>query len=175
MKNLIGLLLFCSVLVSTQAHAQELKSEFLFDLELDVAPPQMVGKIPAGTRMIFPFTGGTVKGNLISGKVLPGGADWGLNIDSTTFKADVRGTIETSDGAIIYIHYTGFLYTDAKKFAIINAGKAGELSPADYYFRTNIMFETSAPKYAWLNHTIAVGVGRIPAVGKVAYRIYAIK
>lgn len=64
---------------------------------------------------------------------------------------------------------------DAKKFSALLAGKGDELNPSEYYFRINPVFETSSPKYAWLNHTIAVGVGRIPAAGKVAYRVYAIK
>lgn len=71
--------------------------------------------------------------------------------------------------------YAGYIHTDAKKFAMILSGRSNELSPSEYYFRTNPVFETNSPKYAWLNHTLAIGIGRIPAAGKVAYRIYAIK
>lgn len=175
MKRIIGCIIFFIAILSQQVQAQELKSEFLFDLELDINTPQVIGSVPTGTRIIFPFKGGTVKGDKINGKVLPVGADWGLNLDSTTFKIDVRGTIETNDGALVYISYSGYLHADPKKFAMINAGKANELSPSDYYFRSNPLFETSSPKYAWLNHTVAIGIGRIPAAGKVSYRIYAIK
>jgi hypothetical protein len=35
------------------------------------------------------------------------------------------------------------------------------------------LFETAAPKYAWLNNVVAVGVYR-PDLGKIAYRIYRI-
>tara|TARA_B100000780_G_scaffold267759_1_gene225125 strand:+ start:399 stop:548 length:150 start_codon:yes stop_codon:yes gene_type:complete len=41
-------------------------------------------------------------------------------------------------------------------------------------FRTNPVFQTSSKKYEWLNHTTAVGVGKI-IKGGVAYKIYAIK
>jgi hypothetical protein len=116
-----------------------------------------------------------VKSPKLNGKILPGGGDWGLVLDSTTFKLDVRATIETDDGAIIYASYGGYIHTDAQKFALLLAGRGHEVSPSDYYFRTNPVFETSSPKYAWLNHTLAIGVGRIPAAGKVAYRVYAIK
>jgi len=175
MNKLFALLLLCTTLFTKQTAAQELKSAFLFDLNLDIDTPQPIGPVPAGTRIVFPFKGGSVKSDKINGKVLPGGADWGLNLDSTTFKIDVRGTIETDDHALIYFSYSGYLHADAKKFAMINAGKASELSPADYYFRSNPVFETSAPKYAWLNHTVAIGVGSIPAAGKVVYRVFAIK
>jgi hypothetical protein len=175
MKKLIAIILFLTASFGLPMYAQELKSEFLFDLELNVSTPQAIGPVLTGTRVIFPFTGGFVKGDKIIGKVLPGGGDWGLNLDSATFKLDVRGTIETDDNALIYFTYSGYLHADPKKFAMINAGRANELSPSDYYFRSNPMFETSSPKYAWLNHTVAIGTGRLPEAGKVVYRIYAIK
>ena len=62
-----------------------------------------------------------------------------------------------------------------KKFAMIFSGKSNEVSPSDYYFRTTPVFETGSPKYAWLNHTVAIGVGSIPVNGNIVYRIYAVK
>ena len=79
------------------------------------------------------------------------------------------------DGALIYITYSGYSHASAKVAAMIGAGKGGELSPSDYYFRTNVSFETSDPKYSRLNHTAAIGVGRFPAAGKIAVRICTIK
>lgn len=174
MKKLLSFILIFTACLQ-QLPAQELKSELLFEMEADLNAPQAVGPVLTGTRIIFPVISGTIKGSKLSGKVLPGGGDWGLVVDSTTFKLDVRATIETDDGALIYVSYGGYIHTDAKKFAMLLHGKGGELSPADYYFRTNPVFETASPKYAWLNHTIAIGVGRIPAAGKVAYKVYAIK
>lgn len=81
----------------------------------------------------------------------------------------------TTDSALIYISYTGYDHASAKNYAIISAGRGSELSPSDYYFRSAVSFETSAPKYAWLNRIIAVGVGRFPGPGRVAYSIYEIK
>jgi hypothetical protein len=175
MKKIIFFLFICSLFFHQQIFAQELKCEFLFDLEINVNPPQVVGPVLKGTRLIFPFKDGFAKSNKINGKILEGGGDWGLVLDSTTFKVDVRATIETDDNALIYMTYSGYNQANAKNFAMISAGRGGELSPSDYYFRTSVSFETSSPRYAWLNHTVAVGVGRFPAVGKVAYRIYAIK
>jgi hypothetical protein len=175
MKKFIISVFICSLFFHKQVLAQELKSEFLFDLSLNLDPALVIGHTSVGTRFIFPFKDGTVKGDKINGKVLAPGADWGLIPDSNTFKIDVRTTIETDDGALIYLTYTGYNYANAKNFAMISAGKAGELDPSDYYFRSNVFFETGSPKYSWLNHTVAVGVGRFPGPGKVAYRIYAIK
>lgn len=175
MKKFIFSIFICFLFFHQQIFAQELKSEFLFDLEINVNPPQVVGPVLKGTRLIFPFRDGFAKGDKVNGKILECGGDWGLVVDSTTFKVDVRATIQTDDGALIYLTYTGYNHANAKNFAIISAGKGGELSPSDYYFRTSVSFETSSPRYAWLNHTVGIGVGRFPAAGKVAYRIYTIK
>jgi Protein of unknown function (DUF3237) len=175
MKKFIFSLFICFLFFRQHTSAQELRSEFLFDLEIDLKPPQVVGPGLKGIRLISPFKDGFVKSDKLNGKVLECSGDWGLLIDSTTFKVDSRAVIQTDDGALIYISYTGYSYASAKVAALIGAGKGGELSAADYYFRTRVSFETSAPGYAWLNHTIAIGVGRFPAAGKVAFRIYAIK
>lgn len=175
MKKFIFSAFICFLFFNQRIFAQELKSEFLFDLDIDVNPPQVVGPVLKGTRLIFPFKDGFVKSDKINGKILECGGDWGLVIDSTTFKVDSRATIETVDGAHIYMAYSGYNHTNAKIFAMLSAGKGGELSPSDYYFRTSVSFETSSPKYAWLNHIVAVGVGRFPAAGKVAYQIYVIR
>ena len=171
----ISCILFFAACIYHSANAQDLKSEFLFSVEAELHPPQAVGPVLTGTRIIFPTKSGIIKGEKLNGKILIGGGDWGLVVDSTTFKLDVRVTIETNDGALIYVTYGGYVHTDAKKFAKILEGKWDELTPSEYYFRTNPVFETGSPKYAWLNHTVAVGVGSFLAGGKVAYRVYAIK
>jgi hypothetical protein len=172
MKKVLFLAMF---LCSVQVHAQELKSEFLFNLELTVNPPQVIGPVLKGTRLIFPFKEGFVKSDKINGEILECSGEWGLVADSTTFKMDVRATIKTDDGALIYIAYTGYNYSTPEKSALMRAGKGSELSPDEYYFRSVPVFESGDPRYAWLNHTVAVGVGRFTGPGKLLYRIYAIK
>ncbi len=70
--------------------------------------------------------------------------------------------------------YGGYIHADPKTFAALLSG-TGDPSKLDFYFRTNPVFETGSPKYAWLNHTIAVGVGRLPSASTVAYKVYVIK
>jgi hypothetical protein len=175
MKKFIFSLFICVLFSHQQTFAQELRSEFLFDLDIELNPPQVVGPVLKGIRLISPIRDGFVKSDKINGKIAACGGDWGLLIDSATFKVDTRATIQTDDGALIYMTYSGYSHASAKTAALIGAGKGGELSPADYYFRTSVSFETGDPRYAWLNHTVAVGVGSFPAAGKVAFRIYAIK
>jgi hypothetical protein len=175
MKKFICSIFICFLFFHQEISAQELKSEFLFGLEIGLNPPQVVGPVLKGTRLISPIRNGFVKSDKINGKILECSGDWGLIIDSATFKVDSRATIETDDGALIYITYSGYSHADAKIAALIGAGKGGELSPSDYYFSTSVSFETGSPRYEWLNYVVAVGVGRFPAAGKVAFRIYEIK
>ena len=175
MKKYILFLFICSIFSHQQIFAQELKSEFLFDLAIDLHPPQVVGPVLKGIRLISLFENGVVKSDHINGKILEGGEDCGLILDSITFKVDSHATIETDDGALIYMTSSGYSHATAKISAMIGAGKGGELSPSDYYFRTSVAFETSSPRYAWLNRIVAIGVGRFPAAGQVAYRVYAIR
>ncbi len=141
------------------AHAQDavpdLKYEYLCSAEAELEPGQPVGKSPLGTRTIVYVKSGIVKGPKINGKVLPGGGDWYLTRPDGVGEVDVRATIETDDGALIYTHYKGVI--DAK----------------NGYFRTTPRYETSSEKYAWLNSIVAVGVGSSIAKG-VRYDIFRI-
>lgn len=133
----------------------ELKFEYLCSAEAELETGQPVGKSPLGTRTIVYVKSGTVTGPAIQGKVLPGGGDWYLTRPDGVGEVDVRATIQTDDGALIYTHYKGVI--DAK----------------NGYFRTTPRYETSAEKYAWLNSIVAVGVGSSIPKG-VRYDIFRI-
>src|SRR5687767_6497243 len=85
------------------------KLEFLFELTLQIDRPQRVGEMGRGNRQIVPVSGGTFEGPLLKGKVLPGGADWSVVRPDGVADLDVRITLETEDGALIYAHYPGYL------------------------------------------------------------------
>ena len=137
----------------------DLNYELLCELTSTLDKPIQIGKTPFGERIIYPVSGGTFEGPKIKGKILANGGDWVLRLSSTTSKLDVRVVLETEDGDLIYTYYEGFIHMN---------------SDGTYYFRTNPVFQTSSTKYNWLNHTIAIGVGKM-IKGGVTYRIYAIK
>jgi hypothetical protein len=110
----------------------------------------------------------------IKGKMLPLGAEFGKEIDKNTYQIDVRAVIETDDKETIYVTYLGYIHADTETYNLINTGHGAEIDPSKYYFRTNPIFETKSTKYAWLNHTVSVGVGTCTKTG-VAYKVYAIK
>jgi hypothetical protein len=50
--------------------------KLLYTSIVNIAAPLTLGKTPHGERRIINITGGSFAGPLLSGRVLPGGADW---------------------------------------------------------------------------------------------------
>jgi hypothetical protein len=146
--------------------------EHLYDLTVDLEAPCQIGDVGRGGRLIIPVRSGTLTGPRLRGKVLPPSADWLTVRTDGTGELDVRATVETDDGALIYAAYRGYV-TNVP--AIMPRWAAGEAIPPDeYYFRTTPYFETGAPRYAWLTRIVAVGVGAL-IPGGVSFRVFAVK
>ncbi len=152
-------------------NAPEPRLEHLFDMHADLEPPQVVGATPQGMRQIFPVKGGTIEGPRIKGQALPGGGDWALVRSDGAFQLDVRATIRTDDGALVYCTYGGLIVATPEIFGKLLGGQDVPLD--EYYFYTNPMFQTGAPQYAWLNQLIAIGRGKV-VPGGVEYRVWAV-
>ena len=139
-----------------------IETEFLCKVEVTLEPIRDLGETPLGRRRIIGITGGTFKGARLAGKILPGGADWQLIRSDGVAYLDARYTLETVDGALIYVNNKG--YRHGPKDVIERMARGEDVDPALYYMRATPWFETSAPAYAWLNHTICVASGaRRPA------------
>ena len=121
----------------------------LMVLRLDTLPTQEIGSTPAGTLTIFPVIGGSFEGERLRGQVLAGGGDQVTAHGDGTFTLDLRVTLETEDGVLIHMTFTGVR------------------DDANHYLRTLPRFETATPKYAFLNRLLAVGVGDIRPDGPV--------
>ncbi len=145
--------------------------EHLFDIHIDLETPQAIGAAPAGHRQIYIVTGGTVTGPRLKGTVLPGGGDWALMRADGAVQLDVRATLETDDGALIYTTYSGLIILSPDVLGRIAGGEDVPIS--EYYFYPNPMFQTAAEGYNWLNQTIAIGRGKALG-GAVEYRVWAV-
>jgi hypothetical protein len=148
-----------------------LQTELLFDMQVELGEAQQVGATPRGSRVIAPLTGGMFAGPKLKGDVLPGGADWLLTRADGVREPDVRLTLRTDDGHLIYMSYRGINTITPE---IIQRLRHGEpVSPSEYYMRITPVFETGAERYGWLNRIVAVGVGqRLPTA--VRHTVYAI-
>ena len=139
-----------------------IETEFLCKVEVTLEPILDLGETPLGRRRIIGITGGTFAGPRLAGRILPGGADWQLIRSDGVACLDARYTLETGDGALIYVNNKG--YRHGPKEVIERMARGEDVGPALYYMRATPWFETSAPKYAWLNRTICVATGaRHPA------------
>ena len=79
----------------------------LMALRLETSATQDIGSTPQGRLTIFPVTGGSFEGERLRGKVLPGGGDWVTAQGDGTFTLDLRVTLETDDGDLIYMIFSG--------------------------------------------------------------------
>jgi hypothetical protein len=149
----------------------ELKSEFLCELMADLDDPQTIGMTPKGIRMIYPIVGGSVKGPKLNGEALAFGADWLVLRSDGVGELDVRATMRTDDGELIYAYYRGILKIDPAIMGRVQNGE--DIDPSQYYFRTTPVLETGSEKYSWLNQIICVGIGKLEK-NRVQYRIYQI-
>jgi len=129
----------------------------LMRVEVVVPPPQKLGAVPHGTRVIAAIAGGTFEGPRLRGKVLPGGGDWTILRADGVLELDLRITLETDDGALIGMSSFGLRHGPAEVLAALSRGET--VDPSKYYFRTAPRFETSAPQYAFLNRVIAIATG----------------
>jgi hypothetical protein len=151
---------------------QEPKLELLYEISVYLEAPQEIGDTKRGSRLIVPLKGGTFEGPRLTGKLLAGGADWLLVRSDGVGELDVRGTLQTDDGALLYYRLSGYITNFP---TILPRWAAGEEVPHDeYYFMVTPYFETSAPQYAWLTQTVCVGLGSFIR-GGVSYGVFAVK
>ena len=134
-----------------------LRLERLFVAEISLAKPQELGETPQGRRRIIGITGGSFSGAKLSGRVLPGGADWQVIRADGVADLDARYTLETGEGALIYVRNRGYRHGPSNILEKLAAGEA--VDPSLYYMRTAPLFETGDARYAWLNRMICVATG----------------
>jgi hypothetical protein len=133
----------------------------LFVAAVNVGPAIVVGDGPHGLRRIIAIEGGSFAGPRLSGKVLPGGADWQVIRPDGVAEIEARYTLETDDGALIYVRNPGIRTGPPEVMDRLARGERCE--PSEYYFRTRPVFETGAAQYQWLHRLVTVCAGeRLP-------------
>jgi hypothetical protein len=143
----------------------------LFVMRLDVRKLLIVGATPNAFRRIGVVTGGAFEGERLSGEALDGGSDWQtVRSDGSTI-LNVRLVLKTEDNALICMTYQGLRHGPSDVIDRMERGKV--VDPASYYFRINPLFETSAPKYDWINRIVAIGIGHRQADGPI-YSVFEV-
>jgi len=144
----------------------------LMTLEVTVGPPQKLGEVPHGQRLIAPIARGSFEGERLRGRVLPGGGDWTLLRRDGVLELDLRVTLETDDGALIHMSSFGLRHGPPDVLAALARGEV--VDPSSYYFRTTPRFETAHTKYTFVNRLLAASIGDRRAAGPI-YTIFEIR
>jgi Protein of unknown function (DUF3237) len=144
----------------------------VYRLEATVGAPLDLGDIGQGRRHIVPLTGGTFTGPEISGQLLPGAsADWQIVLPDGTALGDIRYTLQSDGGALLYVQSRGIRHGSPEVLARLGRGE--HVDASEYTFRTSTQIETAATELDWINKGIFISVGgRQP--GGVIYETYLV-
>jgi hypothetical protein len=127
--------------------------------ELTVGNVVPIGATPRGARMIGEVSAARFEGERFSGKLAgSAAADWSLARPDGVVEVDVRLSVETDDGALVYLTYEGTLDPTRGPEPVISM----------------MRFETADERYAWLNRVQAVGKGSF-GDGVVRYEIFELR
>jgi len=131
--------------------------EFVARVIAEIAAPVGSGRSARGVRQMIPITGGSVRGPRLSGRVLPGGADFQIIREDGVVELVARYFIETDGGERVYVR---------------NAGIAHAAEGA-LYFRTAPRFETSCESLRWLMTSVFVAIAA-PRSGSVVLDFFRV-
>ena len=136
--------------------------EFLGLVEARLAPAHMLLDAPFGGRLIVDVTDARVEGPRLRASLAgSAAADWvTVSPDGSVGALDVRATLRTDDGALIYSEYRGRVRFGADGL---------------HQVHTSPRYETGDPRYLWLNGLQCVGKGVSNARERwLRYRLYAV-
>ena len=147
--------------ITAAQDAPELVHAFTITAEIGEAVD--VGQTVRGPRRFIPITGGTVEGEGIDARVIPGAWDWQIDRPDGCTDLEADYFIETDDGALINI----------VNQATICRTEDGSMLPVF----TRPVFEPPMGEYEWLGQGTFVGqLGLaadhpVPAVRITVYRV----
>ena len=132
-------------------------------LSVKLEAPIVLENTPSGTRFIIGVKSGRLEGERIHASVKAGPAgDWVTVGADGTATLDVRATMETDDGALIFCHYNGRV--DMSK----GAGKSPIYGAP--------LYDTGDPRYQWLNKIQGVTKGVVSEdMADLVYEIFELR
>jgi hypothetical protein len=153
-------------------HLPEPRLTRVYRLEATLGQPLDLGDRPQGHRRIVPLTGGTFTGPELRGKLVPGAsADWQTVLPDGTALGDIRYTLQTDAGDLLYVQSRGVRHGSAEVLARLGRGE--DVDPSEYTFRTSTQIEADSSHLDWLNKGVFISVGGRQA-GGVIYETYLV-
>lgn len=169
---------FCALAFTpciVQAQTTQISTEYLMTLYVPLDAPQQIDN----TLFIYtipPGREGWAKGPKINGRIVAPAGDWIRIMPAGNARIDVRQTVKTDDGALIYISSNGIVsYTKESWNRLM---KEEVITGEDHYLILAPTMQTSAEKYLWLNHVQCIGKVVEAKIGEnafVKYDIYVVR
>jgi hypothetical protein len=146
--------------------------DFLCHVETQLAQkPEIIGQTPEGIRVHYFVSSGAVRGPQLNGTVSRQGGDWMTIRTDGVAIPDVRATIMTDDGALIYMRYKGVFELGKDGYQAFLRNKL----PANPKLLIAPCFTTADQRYAWLNRHQCIGIGFVDTNRlSVRYDLYAL-
>lgn len=132
---------------------EQIKLEYVFQIRIEFSE-RVSFKTPNGRRAYVPAVSGVIEGPRLQGRVVPrSGADYAGN-----GRLDAHYMLQASDGTMIYINNTGYIYL--KNGREIDRNDPSWGGDSDFYFRVTPVFDTPVGPHDWLTRTVIVGSGK---------------
>jgi Protein of unknown function (DUF3237) len=127
--------------------------EYVFQIRIDFQE-RVSFETPNGRRAYVPAVSGVIEGPRLQGIVVPhSGADYAGN-----GRLNAHYMLKASDGTMIYINNTGYLYpVDGKPIDRNDPSWGGD---REFYFRCTPVFDAPVGPHDWLTRTVIVGTGK---------------
>ena len=145
----------------------------VYRLDASLGEPLELGETAGGRRRIVPLVGGTFSGPELSGTLVAGAsADWQTILADGTALGDIRYTLRTDGGDLLYVRSQAIRHGPAEVLARLARGE--DVDPGEYTFRTSAQIETAAPRLDWLNKGVFIAVAARAATS-VIYDTYLVE
>src|ERR1700726_4424171 len=96
----------------------------IYRLEATLGEVLDVGDVVGGRRRIVPLSGGTFSGPELNGTLLPGAsADWQIVQPAGTALGDIRYTLRTDSGDLLYVQSRSVRHGSAEVLARLGRGE----------------------------------------------------
>jgi Protein of unknown function (DUF3237) len=149
--------------------------EYLATIRIPLKEPETIGVTPEGIKVNWFWSPaeGVVVGPKLNAKVRQIGGDWMTVRKDGVGVMDVRATLETLDGALLYVDYLGYYELGPNGYQEFLDRRWPARAPT----RTTPRFHTAHPNYVWLNRVQCVGIGEVSMKAEMAYTydLYAVR
>lgn len=148
--------------------------EYLASVRIPLKEPEIVGVTPEGITVNWYWypAQGIVAGPKLNARVRELGGDWMTIRRDGVGVMDVRATLETPEGALLYVSYLGHYELGENGYQDFLARRW----PAQAPTRTTPRVRTAHQKYQWLNRLQCLGIGEVRMQELTyTYDLYAVR